>query len=232
MKSALSKYTLSIYLMLSFFHLSYAQPAAMQRKKNPYKWMVSLDWSAIDDNGEAFTKLFDLPGSWNYEYFPTRLMVDRFYYKGWSFEGTATYNRYYTNKQINDTTGLSGSFFALNFGMKYSFNRYFRNAKWLDPYISMGLGGTYRTVRDQPLTPQLYTTFGANFWFSRKWGVQLQTTGNLAIVSDIYTSDADYLQHVLGVVYRFDSKKRSKNTFRQSKYKWVHDRKRAGRRQT
>lgn len=209
-----------------------AQPAAMQRKKNPYKWMISLSWSAIDDNGDAYKKLFDLPGSWNYEYFPSRLMIDRFYYKGWSFEGTATFNRYFDNKLINDTTGISGTFLAMNFGMKYSFNRYFPNNRWFDPYISMGLGATYRTVRDIPLTAQLYTTFGANFWFSRKWGAQLQTTGNLAINANIYNSNADYLQHSLGIVYRFDPKKRSKNTFKDSKYKWVHDRKRSGRRQT
>jgi hypothetical protein len=204
----------------------------MERKKNPYKWMIAANWSAIDDNGETYTKLFDLPGSWNYEYFPTRLMVDRFYYKSWSFEGAASYNRYYSAKQVNDTTGLDGSFFSLTMGMKYSFNRYLRKAKWLDPYISMGLGGTYRTVRENPLTAHVYTTFGANFWMSKKWGIQLQTTGNLAIAADIYTTDADYLQHALGIVYRFDPKKRSKNTFNNRKYKWVHERQRAGRKQT
>ena len=133
------KYSISVLFSIAFSLSSIAQPAAMQTKKNPYKWMISLDWSAIDDNGEPYTKLFDLPGSWNYEYFPSRLMVDRFYYKGWSFEGAVTYNRYLSNKQINGATGMSGSFFALNLGMKYSFNRYFRNVKWLDPYISMGL---------------------------------------------------------------------------------------------
>lgn len=232
MRSSYKVFWLSSSFILVFAWAAVAQPAAMERKKNPYKWMISADWSAIDDNGEPFTKLFDLPGSWNYEYFPSRLMVDRFYYKAWSFEGTATYNRYYSNKQINGAIGLSGSFFALNFGLKHSFRRYFRGANWFDPYISMGLGATYRTVRTVPLNAQLYTTFGANFWLSKKWGLQLQTTGNLAIVPDIYTTDADYLQHALGVVYRFDPKKRSKNTFSNRKYKWVHERQRAGKRQT
>lgn len=225
--------TKRLILIVSLLNLSTvsAQPAAMTTKKNPYKWMFGLSWSAIDDNGEAFTKLFDISGSFNFEYFPTRLMVDRYFKKGWSLEGLLTYNRLYSTKQINDTTGVSGMLVSGDLHLKYSFNRYFRRAKWFDPYLSMGLGVTYRDLRDQPVTPTFNTTFGANFWFSRKWGAQLQTTGKLALSADIYTGNGDYLQHSLGVVYRFTPKRRSTNNFSSKRqHKWTNEKTRYNRR--
>jgi hypothetical protein len=221
--------------ILFFFLLSIgcvaAQPAALSTKKNPYKWMIGLSWSLIDDNGEPFTKLFDVSGSYNFEYFPSKLMVDRYFRKGWSMEGLLTYNRFYSDKQINDTTGVEGLLFSGDVHLKYSFNRYFRRAKWFDPYISMGLGVTYRSVREQAITPTFNTTFGANFWFSRKWGAQVQTTGKLGLTADIYTGDADYLQHSLGVVYRFTPKRRSTNNFASKRqHKWTNEKTRYNRR--
>lgn len=221
---------LFLILFLANFFSAMAQPAAMTTKKNPYRWMFGLSWSFIDDNGEAFTKLFDVGGSYNFEYFPTKIMVDRYFRKGWSMEGLITYNKFYSNKQINDSTGLEGLLFSGDLHVKYSFNRYFTGAKWFDPYISMGLGVTYRDVREQPITPTVNTTFGANFWFSRKWGAQIQTTGKLGLTADIYTGDSDYLQHSIGVVYRFTPKKRSSNNFSSKRqHKWTNEKTRYNR---
>jgi hypothetical protein len=222
-----------LFLLLFLFNIfnAMAQPAAMTTKKNPYKWMFGLSWSFIDDNGEAYSKLFDIGGSYNFEYFPTKLMVDRYFRKGWSMEGLITYNRFYNDKQINDTTGIEGLLFSGDVHVKYSFNRFFRRAKWFDPYISMGLGVTYRDVREQPVTPTVNTTIGANFWFSRKWGAQLQTTGKLGLTSDIYTGDADYLQHSIGVVYRFTPKRGTMNNFSSKRqHKWTNEKTRYNRR--
>lgn len=224
------KKILFLFLFLTNLIFVVAQPAALTTKKNPYKWMFGLSWSFIDDNGEPFTKLFDLPGSFNFEYFPTKLMVDRYLRKGWSMEGDLTYNKYYSNKLINDTTGVQGLFFSGDVHVKYSFKRFLRGAKWFDPYISMGLGVTYRTVRPQPLTPTVNTSFGANFWFSRRWGAQLQTTGKLGIVPDFYTSNSNYLQHSVGVVYRFTPKRKSSNSFSKRRHKWTDEKTRYNRR--
>lgn len=222
-----------LFLLLFIFNIfiAMAQPAAMTTKKNPYKWMFGLSWSFIDDNGEAYSKLFDIGGSYNFEYFPTKLMVDRYFRKGWSMEGLITYNRFYSDKQINDTTGIEGILFSGDVHLKYSFNRFFRRAKWFDPYVSMGLGVTFRDVREQPVTPTVNATFGANFWFSRKWGAQLQTTGKLGLTADIYTGNSDYLQHSVGVVYRFTPKRRSTNNFSSKRqHKWTNEKTRYNRR--
>jgi hypothetical protein len=220
--------------LFSFLIVSctFAQPASIQRKKNPYKWMIGLSWNIVDDDGNAYSNLFDIPGSWNYEYFPSRLSVDRYLRRGWSIEGSAAFNRYTSPKLINDTTGRSGIFVCADFQVKYSFSRFLRRVKWLDPYMAMGLGGTYRTTQDPNFTPLVTTTFGANFWFTRKWGIQVQTAGKLALSLDFFKTDADYLQHSIGVVYRFDPKKKSSNRFSKSQHKWINEKQRYNRRNT
>lgn len=209
-------------VLLFAVNLSLAQPSSINRKKNPYRFMFGLSWSVIDDDGNAFGNLFNYQDSWNYLPFPTRLSLDKYFRKGWSFEGMAAYNTYTTSKIINDTTGVSGIFVSGDFHMKYSFNRFMpSSAKWFDPYLSGGLGVTYRSARENPLNPNLNLGFGMNFWLNQHWGLQLQTVGKLALVSDIYTSDADYIQHSAGIVYRIQPLKRP---FKQgkAKYKWVH----------
>lgn len=212
-----------ITLFLSLVTLSFAQPAGMVKKANPYKWMLGVSWSFIDDNGEKFTRLFDLPGSFHFEYYPSKFTLDRYIRKGWSFEATATYNKLYDNKQINLDTGFSGFLANVDVHLKYSFNRFFKyRAPWFDPYISMGLGATYRTANDTTIAPTFNTSFGVNFWMGKHWGIQLQTTGKLALNSDIYNSHQNYLQHNLGVMYRFTPKKKSKNHFNKSRHNWIN----------
>jgi hypothetical protein len=94
----------------------------------------------------------------------------------------------------------------------------------------MGLGVTYRDMREVPVTPTFNTSFGANFWFARKWGAQVQASGKLALVSDIYTSNADYTNYTVGIVYRIDPKRRSSNHFSKRQHKWTQEKQRFKRR--
>ncbi len=213
----------SLLIMLLFFvSNSIAQPSSINRKKNPYSWMFGVGLNFVDDDGQAFSNLFDVKGSWNYLPYPTRISIDKYIKKGWSLEGMVAYNRYSTSKLINDTTGLSGIFVSGDFHVKYSFYRFFSPTKWFDPYISMGLGVTYRSIMSSPMTPTCNIALGANFWFSKSWGLQVQTMGKLGLVSDIYTSKTDYLQHTVGIVYRKQPKiKHRRNNKKQ--HKWIHD---------
>jgi len=222
---------ISLFIICSFFGMSLmAQPASLTKKKNPYKWMFGISWNVIDDNGDAYSRLLDYEDSWNYLYYPSRISVDRYLRKGWSWEAMAAYNEYTASKIINDSTGLEGMFISADFHVKYSFAKMFGN-KWFDPYISAGLGVTYREVMDNPITPTVNVAFGANFWFSRRWGMQIQTIGKLGIVEDIYDSNTDYLQHTIGVVYRKDASKRRQNTHKK-RYKWTDDKQKFKRKNT
>lgn len=227
----ISKFQFTLLALFCFIGFAHSQPSSIDRKKDPYSWMFGVSWNVVDDNGQAFTKLFDYKDSWNYLYYPSRITVDKYIRRGWSMEGMAAYNYYSSSKLINDTTGLSGRFFSVDFHMKYSFYRFFAPAKWFDPYFSFGLGVTYRQVMDPPITPTVNLALGANFWFSKSWGMQVQTMGKLGIVPDIYVSKTDYLQHTVGVVYRRSPKmKHSKNN--KKRHKWIHEKQRFKRKNT
>ena len=221
--------TLGIVLMLN---VSFAQPSSINSKKNPYRWMFGLSWSVIDDDGNAYGNLFDYQNSWNYLPYPSRLSADKYVRKGWSLEGMLAYNTYSSSKLINDTIGASGIFLSGDFHVKYSFYRLMpSSAKWFEPYFTGGLGLTYRTVRENPMNPSVNLGFGMNFWLTKQWGLQLQTVGKLALVSDIYASNADYIQHTAGIVYRMQPLKKK---YKQGKaqYKWVHGKSRYKRKNT
>ncbi len=225
------KFYSSIALLCLFVSNSLAQPSSINRKKNPYSWMFGLSWNVVDDDGQAFSNLFDVKGSWNYLPYPTRISIDKYLKKGWSLEGMVAYNKYTSSKLINDTTGLSGIFVSGDFHVKYSFYRFFAPTKWFDPYLSAGIGVTYRQVMSSAITPTCNIALGANFWFSKSWGLQVQTMGKLGLVSDIYTSKTDYLQHTVGVVYRKQPKrKHSRNN--KKRYGWTKETQKYKRRNT
>lgn len=219
-----------IGVFLIVVSISLAQPTSIERKRDPYKWMFGLSWSVINDNEEKLPNLYDVKGSWNTLYFPSRFTVDKYLRKGWSFEGMATYNSYTSSKIINDSTGYSGFFIAGDFHVKYSFYRFMR-AKWFEPYLSSGLGFTYRSPLAIPLTPTANLAAGANFWFSKRWGVQLQVMGKLALVSDIYVSRYDYFQYTAGIVYRRQATRKS-NNFNKRQHKWTREKQKYKRKNT
>lgn len=230
-KVSYRNFTLTIIALLFISGNAVCQPTSINTKKNPYKWMFGISWNVVDDDGNAYSKLLDYQGSWNYLYYPSRISIDRYLRKGWSLEGMVAYNQYTKSKLINDTTGVSGIFISGDFHVKYSFYRFFAPVKWFDPYLSAGLGMTYRQVREFPITPTCNIALGANFWFSRSWGIQVQTMGKLGLTSDIYTGDADYIQHSIGIVYRKQPSKKP-NRFNKKRYGWTNEKQRFKRKNT
>lgn len=187
--------------------------------------MFGVSWSVVNNNEEKLPNLFDVKGSWNYLLFPSRISIDKYIRKGWSLEGMVAYNQYSQNKIINDTTGLSGFFVSGDFHVKYSLNRFMTYAKWFDPYCSAGIGFSHHSPLERTLTPTANLALGINFLFTKRWGIQVQALGKLALVSDIYVSKMDYFQYTAGVVYRKQqAKRRARHT--KKRYGWIHERKR------
>ena len=198
-----------------------AQSQYLRRKNDPYRWMIGLGWNVVDDDGLAFSKLLDYKNSWNYLYYPTTLSMDKYLKKGWSFDGALSCNRYSKSKLINDSTGVKGIFAAADASFKYSFlPRMAHYAQWLDLYFAFGAGITYRQTMSAPLTPMVSLSLGANLWFSKSFGLRLQTAGKLGLVSDIWTSKTDYVQHTIGLVYRIKPVYKS-NFSSKRQYKWT-----------
>jgi hypothetical protein len=217
--------------MLIFSTYSLAQPSSINRKKNPYAWMLGISWNVVNDNEEKLPNLYDVSGSWNSLYYPSRLSIDKYLRRGWSMEGSLAYNKYKSTKIINDSIGRPGIFLSGDFQIKYSYNHLIKRKKWFDPYYSFGIGLTYRTALNAPLTPTVNGAIGSNFWFTNSFGVQVQILGKLALVSDIYKSRYDYFNYSLGIVYRKQNVKKS-NLFNKKKYGWTHEKQKFKRRNT
>lgn len=209
-----------ILVVLLLSTSSFAQPNWWLGQKKPYKWQLGLSWNAVDDDGRAVCQPFDIKQSWNYPLFPSRLMVDRYLRKGFSIEFAGAYNNYSASKLVNDTTGLSGLFISLDLNTKYSFYQLFYPMKWFEPYVVAGVGMTHRKAYEKTITGNLNIGVGFNFWFHRSWGIQLQTTGKLAITGKFFSTDADYMQHTFGVVFRVPEPK-NKGMSTKKQYKWT-----------
>jgi hypothetical protein len=210
----------------------FAQPYSWMGRKAPYKWAFGIGWNAVDDDGRDVCQPFDVKESWNMPAFPTRIVVDRYLKKGLSVEFAGAYNQYQSDKLINDTTGLSGLFISTDLNCKYSFYQLL-DIYWLDPYASLGIGGTHREVFENPFKGTLNVSLGVNFWITNRWGIQLQSSGKLGISGDFFSGNTDYIQHTASIMYRIPQKQ-YKGTFHKKQHKWTSQKPkyRSGRRRT
>ncbi len=217
-----------LFASISNFYL-FAQPYKTIEKFKPYKWMVGIHWNAVEDDGKPLGGIFNFANSWNMPFFPSKLTVDRYFDNGWSIEGAAAYNRYKAGKQINNQTDVSSIFLSFDVVAKKSFYmNYYPSAKWIDPYISMGVGYTYRSTDANVFShaPSLNVGPGLNFWIS-DIGIQLQSYAKFGLYPGFWSrSTENYLHHSIGVVYRFSEFEQSPNDFDKRRYPWAKKKKR------
>lgn len=206
---------------------SIAQPNGTLKVYKPYKWMFGVEWTAIDDNGDKFGKLFDLNNSWNLKPYPTRLTVDRYFIYGWSIEFAGSYMEYSEGTIINDSTNVSATFISGDINGKYSFYQsYAPSARWIDPYLTFGLGYTYRSAGAFEHTPTVNLGGGINFWITHNIGIRLSSNAKFAVYPGIWDTPENYLQHNAGIVVRFNEGNQNNNDFGKKKHKWTKDKKR------
>lgn len=189
-------------IFIPFIHFGQAYKTV--NNANPYKVMFGLGWNVWDNDGN--------PGDiaaldqMHAEVFPSRLMVDYYFYKGWSAELALGFVRYKGLRMVNDQANVKGFSFSTDANLKYSFYSLLGKGL-LDPYLIMGAGGTMHRCNDT-LAPSFFTNLnlgaGINFWFNNAFGIQLQSTGKIGLTSDFF-GKADYLQHSIGVVVRLET---------------------------
>jgi hypothetical protein len=211
----------SFFIIAAFaawFGTGNAQPYSWMGKPSPYRWFIGVGWTAIDDDGRDLCQPFDVEQSWNYLYYPTRIVFDKYLKKGMSLDFSGAYMQYSSSKLVNDTIGVSGMFISADANFKYSFNRFFR--PWFNPYVSGGIGGTHREAYRTAFVPTVQAALGVNFWIG-KFGIQLQTSGKVGVVSDFFAGDADYMQHNLSLIYKFTDRQGSSFNSK-PRYKHIH----------
>ena len=215
---------LFLFVFITFYSLS--QPYKTIKVYRPYKWMVGLHWSAIDDDGDKFNRLTDVNNSWHIKPYPVRITLDRYFVYGWSMEMAASYVQYETNKVVNDSTGINGINFAFDLNGKYSFyNLYAPRARWIEPYITAGIGYTYRDKTADAHSPSVNIGGGLNFWPLYRLGIQLSSSAKFSMYPKQWDTKSNYLQHSIGIVYRSPYSKGYKNTNSKKQHKWINQNK-------
>ena len=179
--------------------------AAINLKPTP--WIVGLGGNVIDDDGKPFQGLFDAKKSWNIQPYPTRATIEKTLMYGWSAEFAFNYNRIKTGKIINgDQRTVPGNYFCFDLSGKFNFNEFFKEKTWFDVYLIHGYGYTYRDAVNYKNVMTANVGFGADAWvYDDMLGINIQTQAKFGLNSPFIKTGANYLQHSLSIIYRFNT---------------------------
>lgn len=204
---------------ITVFFLGLGLQASAQAKKfkgqfwdNVYRstirspWTVGLGWNVIDDDGKPFNKLFDANGSWNVVPYPSKLSCEKALIQGWSVEFAANYNQMKSGKLINnDIAKSTQTFLSADINGKFSFAE-FANLGFFDPYVLHGFGYTHRGAGKSPNVATANIGLGFNCWvYDDMIGINVQSQAKFALKSPFIKTSGNYLQHSLGIVYKFET---------------------------
>jgi hypothetical protein len=166
-------------------------------------WTAGVNGVVIDDDANSFKKHFDVKENWNLLPFPTNAHLEGFIDKGFSVEGAFTYMRLKKGKILGDNVVRNAhhSLFSFDVNAKYDLNELIGDTKAFSPYLVAGLGYTYRSVEGLRHAITGNFGFGFNVWVYKGWGLNVQSMAKFALNK---ASHRNYLQHSVGVVYRFN----------------------------
>lgn len=164
-------------------------------------WTFNLGGHVVDDDGAPFNNLFNVANSWNFLPYPTRLAIDGYYKKGWSFQGEFSFTQYKSGKEVNDVIiNSTYTFFSADAHVKYDLNEVFGDTHWFDPYVAAGYGYTMRTVASNPHTGTANVGLGFNIWVYQNLGFNAHSIAKFALQE----GTSNYLHHSVGIIYRFE----------------------------
>lgn len=195
--------------------------------KRPF--IIGISWNIVDDDGSPYRYFFRFARSWNMVPYPSRLTIERFAQRGFSTEGAFCYDLYKPGKIINGKTiGGAFPFASADLNVKYYLAALMGESapRHFDPYFIFGAGFTLR-VAALPALPFAFTAnagLGFHFWIGKNWGLNFQSMAKFGIKHNFYRTNANYLQHTFGFVFRFDPGQHKRNPFIKPRYPWVHRR--------
>lgn len=186
-----------------------------QMRQTP--WIAGVSWNVVDDDGRAFKSLFDVNKAWNIPGYPSRLSCQKVLdkEKGWGIELALSYNRYASGNRINnnDITSAGQTYFGVDLAAIYDFNKLydlnalmFGEQEIFQPYAHMGLGYTYRAIGPYVHAPNVNLGLGFNVWVYEGFGVQIQSVSKIGLAGPIIKTKANYMQHSIGIVYKWQPK--------------------------
>ena len=192
-----------------------AQSLAWERFIMPFRkspWILGLGWNIVEDNGNAWKKIFAAKSSWHMPYFPASLTIEKMYTKGWSFVAPINLNIYKPGKLVNSDIPSTASymFISSDLNARYDFNQLYDFNKLIDPakiffdyYGTFGSGYTYRSAPRVKSAATLNLGFGANIWIAQGFGINLQSMAKFGMASPFFSTPKNYLHYTFGAVYKF-----------------------------
>lgn len=207
-------------LLFTVFFLAYSFQGMSQDKKSKSQfwsgvkrstlkspWIFGLGWNVIDDDGEPFNKLVDAGKSWNVVPYPSKLSAEKIILQGWSAEAAINYNQLKSGKIINnDVIKTTQTFISFDINGKFNLMEFAKTKIFFDPYVMNGFGYTYRSSSKHSSVPTANIGLGFNCWvYNNMIGINVQSQAKFALISPIIKTPANYLQHSLGIVYKFQS---------------------------
>lgn len=172
-----------------------------KRKLRKTVWTIGGSLAIIDDDGKPYKELVNI-SSWNLFPIPTKLSLEGYYDKGFSFEGSFTVSRYKGGKTINNEIANGTKLFlSFDANTRYDLNNLIGDTKFFSPYAVGGLGYTFRALSKQRHCPTFNFGLGFTIWLERGIGINVQSLAKFGLSR--YRS-TNYLMHTIGVVYRFN----------------------------
>ncbi len=164
-------------------------------------WIIQVGGNVVDDDGRPFTKFLDIKNTWNVPPSAIKVAIEKELNYNWNIELAFTYNQFKAGKIINgDVYTNSGTFMAIDLNGKKILTKAYR----VEPYLFSGFGYTMRSVSKYPSIVTLNAGFGFNIWIiDNQWGLNIQGSGKFGLSSPILKTGANYLQHSIGILYKF-----------------------------
>ncbi len=169
-------------------------------------WTFGLGNSVVVDGGKEATFPFEFK-AWNYVPFPNRLTLEGDYKKGWSFQTEFVYNQYKAGNIVDKIAiAKPATFFGSDFIAKFAFSHWVGKSGWFDPYVTAGIGYTYRSGAVNIHTGTNNVGLGCNFWIYKGFGLNLQGMGKFVMKGG---AKSNYTNYSATIVYKLLGSKRS-----------------------
>ncbi|MBC7696699.1 MAG: hypothetical protein H7141_14775 [Burkholderiales bacterium] len=167
-------------------------------------WRVQLAWNLIEDDGKPFRDLFDVQKSWNFPPYPSKLSIEKDCKHNINVELAVAYSNYKSGKVVNgDLLSSNASFLSVDLNGKYIFSKNYR----VEPYLLVGLGYTHRGTIRFGNAVNVNAGLGATIWLiDNLLGLNIQGSSKFGLQSGFPSSGSNYLQHSVGVVYKFSGR--------------------------
>lgn len=204
----MKKFLLNI-LFLALATNAVAQGASQSKSKFLRKlqktvWTIGLSGTVIDDDAKQFHDLFNVPTTWDFLYFPSKINIEGNIDHGFSIEGAFTYSQLKAGKLLGETNiprPTTINLISFDINTKFNLNEVIGDTKFFSPYVIAGFGYTYRSYSERRSAITGNFGLGFNIWLVKGFGLNVQSIAKFAL-NNAYGKN--YLQHSVGLVYRFN----------------------------